>query len=434
MKILVLNVGSTSLKYKLFQFPLEQVLASGRIEGIGGALSEFRYETPGRDERRGTASFTSYPEGIQHLLDDLLSDECGCLDSLGELAAVGFKIVLAKNVVGCEFLDAEILAAMEALSPMAPTHNPPSLLAIRSFRELLPETPLIGLFESAFHRTIPEYAWRYPLPWEWAEKYGIRRYGFHGASHQWAAERACAFTGNADLRLVSCHLGDSSSVNATRGATSLDNSFGLSPQSGLVQSGRPGDIDPIVPIWMIEELGMTTGEARHVLSAQSGLAGLSGISGDMKEILNAAHGACLSSETSDCPTPEEATRANLAADVFVYQVRKWIGSAAVILGGLDCLVFTGGIGERSPDLRGRICRDLDFLGVELDPGANAFSKPDADISKHSSRARILILETNEELVVARACARKLKGEPDTASQSSPPPKPGSPKAISPITR
>lgn len=400
MKILVLNVGSTSLKYKLFDFPAGEVLASGRVEGIGRPSSDFKYETPGRPPRSGRASFAGYADGIRHLLDDLLSPACGCLRSLTELDAVGFKTVLARNIVDCALLDDPVLEAMEALSPIAPTHNPPYLQAIRGFRELLPSTPLIGLFEPAFHKSIPEYAWRYPLPYEWAEKFGIRRYGFHGASHRWAAERAAELTGHSNLRLISCHLGGSSSINATRGLTSLDNSFGLSPQSGLIQSGRPGDLDPIIPLWMIEELGMTPDEVRRTLSAESGLKGLSGISGEMRDILAAA-------DSSDLPA-ETVRRARLAADAYVYQVRKGIGSAAVVLGGVDCLVFTGGIGERSGELRRRICRDLGFLGVHLDEEANESARPDADIATQDSPARILILEANEELVVARACMEKLE--------------------------
>jgi acetate kinase len=254
--------------------------------------------------------------------------------------------------------------------------------------------PLIGLFEPAFHQSIPEYAWRYALPYEWAEKYGIRRYGFHGASHRYAAERAAEMLGKNDLRVITCHLGGSTSINATRGTTSLDNSFGLSPQSGVIHSGRPGDIDPIIPLWMIEELGMTPSQVRNTLSKDSGLKGISGISGEMRDLVAAA----------DKGHP----RARLAIDAFVYRVRQWIGSCAVTLGGVDALVFTGGIGERSTLVRAKCCENLQFLGIELDTAANDTATPDADIATPSSRARVLVIEANEELVVARACKQLLE--------------------------
>lgn len=392
MLILIINVGSTSLKFKLFSMPGEEVIASGRIEGIGQAQSTFSFSGPG-GETQGAEGFNGYSDGTDHLVKWLLSDQGGRLASLQELSVVGFKTVLAKNIMDAAVLDEDMLKAMQAMSPIAPTHNPPYINAIQAFKSKLPSVPMVGLFEPAFHRSIPEHAWRYALPYEWAEQYGIRRYGFHGASHRYVAERAAQMLGRDDLRLISCHLGGSSSVNATLGTTSLDNTFGLSPQSGLIQSGRPGDVDVIIPIWMIEELGMSTAEVRQVLSSQSGLKALSGISGEMRDIAEAAG--------------KGNARAQLAIDAYVYQVRRAIGSAAVVLGGVDALVFTGGIGERSADIRSACCRGLEFLGVRLDPTVNDRSRPDADLASSDSPARILLLETNEELIVARACVQKL---------------------------
>jgi acetate kinase len=393
MKILVINVGSTSLKFKLYAMPEERVQANGRIEGIGQPKSEFRYSSDGQADTTGQACFTGYEDATEHMLAYLQSAECKAIRTLDEVDAIGFKTVLAKNIVDAVFLDENVLQAMEEMSFVAPSHNPPYISAIRGFRQRLPGVPLIGLFEPAFHKTIPEYAWQYAMPAEYAEKFGIRRYGFHGASHRYAAERAAQLTGNNSLRLISCHLGGSSSVNATAGLRSLDNSFGFSPQSGLIQSNRPGDVDVIVPLYMMESLGMSIGEVRHVLTAESGLKGMSGISGEMKDILRASD--------------EGNSRAALTLDAFVYQVRKWIGSAAVILGGIDAIVFTGGIGERSAYLRSRCCVNLEFLGVSLDEEKNTGLSPDSDIASSKSIARILIIEANEELIVARSCVEKL---------------------------
>lgn len=395
MKILVINVGSTSLKFKLLDMPAETPLATGRLEGIGQPASEFSYTAAGAPPERGTAKFGGYADGIDHLLTWLLSPSGGGLGSLDEVSAIGFKTVLAKNIVDAVFLDEPVIAAMEEFAPLAPAHNPPYLGAIRGFRARLPKTPLVGLFEPAFHKTVPEYAWRYALPYEWAEKFGIRRYGFHGASHRWAAERAARMTGRDNLRLVSCHLGGSSSINATLGLTSLDNTFGMTPQSGLMQSGRPGDLDPFIILYLQQQLGMTPDAIHAALYKDSGLAGMSGVSGEMKDILAAAAAG--------------NKRAEMTATAFVYQVRKAIGAAAAVLGGLDVLLFTGGIGERSAELRERICDNMGFLGIRLDAKRNATERPDSDVAADESPVRILIVEANEEVIVARACADLVSG-------------------------
>jgi acetate kinase len=393
VKILVINVGSTSLKFKLYLMPEETILATGRIEGIGQAASDFQFATPGKPAVQGQAKLDGYGAGIERILAYLLSPDCGAIRALGEVAAVGFKTVLAKNIVDAVFLDEDALGAMEEMTRLAPSHNPPYIAAIRDIARRLPETPLIGLFEPAFHKSIPEHAWRYAVPYDWAEKYGIRRYGFHGASHRYAAERAAQMLANRDLRLISCHLGGSSSLNATRGMKSLDNSFGLSPQSGMIQSNRPGDVDIFIAFFLMEQYGMTAEQVRKELSSNSGLKGMSGVSAEMRDVLEAAGAG--------------NPRAQLTVDAYVYRVRKEIGGYAAVLGGVDALVFTGGIGERSAALRERICDGLGFLGIEIDASLNASAKPDADIASGASHARVLIVEANEELIVARACVEKL---------------------------
>ena len=391
MKILIINVGSTSLKYKLYAMPGEKILSAGRLEGIGQPKSDFRYAEPGTDPVSGTATFPGYSAGIDHLLNHLLGIGSDVLASLDELAAVGFKTVLARGVVDGVILDDAVIGAMEEFAPLAPSHNPPYLAAIRDFRNRLASTPMIGLFEPAFHKTIPEYAWRYAVPFDWPEKYGIRRYGFHGASHRYAAERAAEMVGNYDMRVITCHLGGSSSINATRGTTSLDNSFGLSPQSGLIQSNRPGDGDMFIPLYLIEQLGIAPAEVRRMLSAESGLKGMSGVSGEMRDVMEAAASG--------------NQRARLTADMFVYQVRKWIGSAAAILGGVDALVFTGGIGEHAAAVREKVAALSTWMGIDIDAAANAQHASRIDTA--ASRVAVAVVPTNEERMIARYTAQTL---------------------------
>ena len=357
MNILVPNLGSTSLKYQLLEMPSEQVLARGRLERV-------------RDYRNAVG---------QIQLSDVRID------------AVAFKAVHAgPSYRGTFSIDAQVLAAMEEFLPVAPAHNAIYLAGIRAFRESLPGIPLVAAFETEFHASMPEYASRYGVPTEWRERYGVRRYGFHGASHRYVGERAAIMLARSQdsLRLVSCHLGGSSSICAIDRGRSVDTTMGFSPQSGLENATRSGNVDAFAVLYMMERRGWTVAEVSDQLSRGGGLAGLSGVAGgDVRDIEQAVE--------------KGSQDASLALEVLSYQVRKTIGAYAAAMGGLDGVVFTGGIGENSPRLRSACCERLEFLGVHLDAARNEQGSGDRIISPDGAPVSVLALATNEELIVAR---------------------------------
>ncbi len=363
MNILVPNLGSTSLKYQLLEMPAERVLARGRFERVS-------------DYREAIARIPVKEPPVD---------------------AVAFKTVLAgPRYRGTFLIDAGVLAAMEEYLPAAPAHNAIYLAAIRAFSEAMPGVPLVAAFETEFHATIPEYAARYGVPAEWRETYGIRRYGFHGASHQYVSERVPQLLGRPreSLRLVSCHLGGSSSICAIQGGRSVDTTMGFSPQSGLENATRHGDLDVFAVLYMMERRGWTVAQVRQQLAREGGLAGLSGIpGGDVRDLEAAA--------------AQGNQDAALALEVFAYQVRKTIGAYAAAMGGLDAVAFTGGIGENSARLRARCCQDLQFLGIRLDPARNEQGAGDRLVSADDSAVAVLALATNEELIVARRAYKLL---------------------------
>ncbi|MGE5644561.1 MAG: acetate/propionate family kinase [Acidobacteriota bacterium] len=363
MNILVPNLGSTSLKYQILEMPSERVLARGRFERVA-----------------------DYREAIRQI---------GVADT--PINAVVFKAVHAgPHYRGTFRINAGVLEALKEFLPAAPAHNAIYLNAIRAFAEAMPGVPLIAAFETEFHATMPEYAARYGVPPEWRETYGIRRYGFHGASHQFVGERAAELLGKpaAELRTVSCHLGGSSSICAIDRGRSVDTTMGFSPQSGLENATRHGDLDVFAVLYMMERRGWTLDEVRRQLTKTGGLAGLSGVAGgDVRDLEKA--------EASG------NTDAALALAAFAYQVRKTIGAYAAAMGGLDAVAFTGGIGENSPRLRALCCAGLEFLGIRLDPECNERAKGDRVLSAPGARVAVLALATNEELIVARRAYRKL---------------------------
>lgn len=391
MMILIVNVGSTSLKFKLYDMPAEMIAAQGAIEGIGRPVSRFKLCAGGRPAQEGEEPLDGYLAAIRKLIAFLTSADGAGLDSLDDLGAVGFKTVLARDIMGPVELTEDVLRTMEECSILAPSHNPPYIAAIRTFREALPHTPLVGLFEPAFHQTMPEHAWRYAVPREWHERHGIRRYGYHGASHRFIAGRVPEFLGVASVRrIISCHLGGSSSICAILDGKSIDTSMGYTPQSGVLHSTRPHDLDPFIPLVLIKQAGMTPDQVIKALCSECGLLALSGVSGEMRDVVEAAAAG--------------NERAELAITAFCYGVKKQIGAYVAALGGVDAVVFTGGIGERSADIRARICDGLECMGIVLDRGENESAQPDCAVESSDSRARILALATNEELVVARATA------------------------------
>lgn len=395
MKVLVANLGSTSFKYRLFDMADERQLARGGIERIGAAESPLVVEMGGQ-KRQATAHVPDHAEAVRKCLEQLTDPEIGCLQDAGEVSAIGFKAVHGGAVSGVQRVTPELLACMEEMSEVAPAHNPPYITAMRLLSEKLPEIPLVAAFETGFHQTVPDRGKYYPVPIEWAEKYHIKRWGFHGASHRYIATRTAELLGRNDLRVISCHLGGSNSLCAIRGLTSVATSMGMSPQSGVPHNNRAGDFDPFAIPVIMKHTGQTLGEVLEDLAERSGLLGLSGISGDVRDLEEAAAGG--------------NARARLALDVFTSDVRKALGAMLVELGGADVIVFTGGIGENGVQIRTSVVGGLDDLGIVLDPTANATAKGESKISAAGSRTQIWVVPTNEELIVARQTKQHLQGE------------------------
>jgi len=394
MKILVANIGSTSLKWRLFDCSdgSERLLHKGGFERVA-----------------------DYPKAIEDCLGQLR--DAKAIASESDLAAVGFKTVVAKNVTGCVQLDERVLGAMAAYNNLAPAHNPPYIAGIKLFARRIPTVPLVALFETAFYQFAPEAMTRYAIPESWHNA-GIRRWSFHGASHKFIAERSAELLGRSDvaeragrlyldggkskisgapLRVISCHLGGSSSITGILNGAAIGSSMGMSPQSGLPQNNRVGDLDAEAIPYAIKTFGITLEEAQRQLTKESGLKGLSGISNDIREIIDAA--------------ARGDARARLAIDVFVSSARHWIGSYFLELNGADALVFTAGIGENQAEIRAPICAHLDQLGIVLDPGKNTSVRAaEAVISAPESRVKVMVIPTNEELVVARETKRFLESK------------------------
>ena len=391
MKILVANLGSTSLKYRLFDFANDQerMLARGGIERV-----------------------SDYAQAIDACLAEL--KQGGWIKSDQDLAAVGFKTIMARGVNGCVRLDEPVVKAMEVCNSIAPAHNPPYITGIRLFAKRMPNTPLVGLFETAFYQWAPEAAMRYGVPESWHQA-GVRRWGFHGASHKFIAERSAELLGRddvaerarklyvdagassvskPDLRVISCHLGGSSSITGIRNGVAIGNSMGLSPQSGLPHNNRVGDLDSFAIPFMMRSASLSLDEVERQLCKESGLKGLSGGYNDIRDV--------------QAQAGQGSEAAKLALDVFVHNARHWIGSYFLQLNGTDALVFTAGIGENRAELREAICADLDQLGIVLDPKLNAENKAqEGTISAANAKVKVMVIPTNEELVVAREVRRFL---------------------------
>ena len=387
MNILICNVGSTSLKYQLFDMDAgEQVLASGGAERVGQAKSLFYHKNNKTgDNLRMEALFPTHREAISAMLEHLLA---GCIDSLEEIACVGFKVVHAKGVTGVQYLTEDVLKSMADFNSVAPAHNPPYIAAIRQFQALMPSTPMIGSFETAFHANMPPEAYLYPIPVELSRKHAIRRYGFHGASLEYLSTWTAKEMGREDLKLVCCHLGGSGSLCAVKNGISIDTTMGLSLQCGVLQNNRIGDMDPYVIFYLVEECGMTLDEVKTMLQTKSGLYGLSGgVSNDLRDVQEAADQG-----NEDCKN---------AVKAYAYGMKKYIGAYTAAMGGVDAVVFGGGIGRNSASVRALSLEGLECLGIQLDPVKNANAKGGMDLSVDGSAVRIYVVDTNEEIVVAR---------------------------------
>ena len=394
MKVLVANLGSTSFKYRLFDMSTEKQLARGGVERIGSPMSRCNVEI---GDYRGEMEMPVPHHGVavRACVQQLTDPEHGCVSSASEISAIGFKAVHGGRLAGVFKIDESVLIAMEEVSSVAPAHNPPYLAAMRQLAETVPDIPLVAAFETDFHLTIPEARRRYALPKAWADALPIRKWGFHGASHRFIATRSAQLLGRTDARVISCHLGGSSSLTAIHSGKSVATTMGMSPQTGLPQNNRVGDLDPFCLPMLMQHTGMNLEEMLKSLSTEAGLLGLSGgISGDIRDLENAA-----ASGNAD---------AQLALDVYVAEIRRQLGSMLVALGGLDALVFTGGIGENGANIRAAVCSGLSELGISLDETKNRSSKGEVRLDATDSRAQIWIIPTNEELIVARQTASALK--------------------------
>ncbi|MDO4627602.1 MAG: acetate/propionate family kinase [Planctomycetia bacterium] len=390
MKVLVANIGSTSFKYRLYDMTDESQLAKGRIERIGEAESPVEVEVNGRKIVE-TLPVPDHAEAVRQCLKQLTAPETGCLADSSEVSAIGFKAVHGGRVTGVQIVTDEVLEAMEEMVDIAPAHNPPYIAAMRQLRAQLPEVPLVAAFETGFHATIPVANRTYAVPDEWIEEYQIRRFGFHGASHRFISVRGAELFGGKNPRIISCHLGGSSSLCAIADGKSRATSMGGSPQGGLPQNNRVGDFDPYLLPHLMKRTGKSCEEILAILGKQGGLLGLGGAGTDIRDIMAAL-------DNGD----EKAKR---AIDVYVFDIRRYLGAYLVELGGADMLVFTGGIGENQWRIREMVCRNLESFGIILDPEKNQSCRAvEGCISTDDSPVKIYVIPANEEIIVARQTA------------------------------
>ncbi len=396
MRILCANVGSTSFKYQIIDIDTTTSLVKGGVDRIGDSPSAFTHAVPGKPSVEGEIDAPTHTDAIAHAIRLITDAEIGCLANLEQLDGVGFKTILAKGYWRSARITEDVIAALEASTPLAPMHNPAYIASIRAFQELLPATPLVAVFETWFHQTIPDYAAEFGVPRFWVEQHDIRRYGYHGASHRYISERVPQLLGResaAGLRVISCHLGGSSSLCAIKDGKSIDTSMGTSTQYGMIQSTRCGELDAFAVLYMMDKEGFSTDEIRRQLIEDSGVKGISGTGGDMRDVEAAI-------EVGD-------DKARLALDTYVYGVKKYIGAYIAVLGGVDVIAFAGGIGEKGSIARAKICEGLEWCGIHLDPVKNEQATGETEISADNSRTKILIVSTNEELIVSRETARVL---------------------------
>jgi acetate kinase len=390
MKVLVINCGSSSLKYQLFDMRGETVLAKGLVERIGQEQGNITNFMANGDKIINEVSVKDHEQGIKLMFDQLMAKKYGVIREFKEISGIGHRIVHGgvsydKSVL----INKKVKQIIRNLFLLAPLHNPPNLVGIECCEKLAPQVPQVAVFDTAFHQTIPPYAYHYGIAYEDFEQYGIRKYGFHGSSHRYVCIRAAKMLKKniAELKIISCHLGNGASISAICGGKSVDTSMGLTPLEGLIMGTRSGDLDPAVIPFLIERKKLTVEEVNDYLNRKCGVLGISGVSSDFRDIKAAAR--------------EGNERATLALDMFCYRVKKYIGAYTAVLNGVDMLIFTGGLGENSPETRGDICRELDYLGCKLDVDKNSVMGQEAIISSDGSRVKILVIPTNEELLIAK---------------------------------
>lgn len=389
MKILVVNAGSSSLKYQLIDMENEQAVAKGGCERIGLEGSFLKHKTA-KGETVIEKALPDHKVAVQLVLDTLTDAEWGVIGSMKEIDAVGHRVVHSAEDFNCSvLLTDDVMKICAANSELAPLHQPANITGIEACRAVMPDTPMVGVFDTAFHSTMPDYAYMYALPLEFYEKYKVRRYGFHGTSHKYVSALAAEYLNNPDAKIITCHLGNGSSISAVKGGKCVDTSMGFTPLEGVPMGTRSGDLDPAVVEYLCGKLNKTVGEVLTILNKKSGVSGVSGVSSDFRD-LRAAKDA-------------GNDRARLALDLFTYRVKKYVGSYAAALGGADAIVFTAGIGENDADVRESVATGLEYMGAKLDPEKNRARsrEPVREISAADSRVKILVIPTNEELVIAR---------------------------------
>ena len=397
MKVLVINCGSSSLKYQLFNMEDESVMAKGLVERIGLEGSMLKHQPAGKDKVEISAEIPNHKVAIKVMLEALVHKEYGVIEDIKEISAVGHRVVHGgEKFSGSVIIDDKVMDVLKECINLAPLHNPPNIYGIEAVKEILPDVPMVGVFDTAFHQTIPEYAYIYGVPYELYQKYGVRRYGFHGTSHRYVSLRAAQFLGKPieNIKLVTLHLGNGSSISAVKYGKSVEKSMGFTPLEGIPMGTRCGNVDPYIPVFIMEKEGVGLDKINDYLNKKCGVLGISGVSSDFRDIEQAAQ--------------EGNKRAKLALEVFTYQAKKYIGAYAAAMNGLDAVVFTGGIGENSSLVRKMVCENMDFLGIKIDENKNNVRGKETDISAEDARVRVLIIPTNEELMIARDTVALIK--------------------------
>lgn len=396
MNILVINCGSSSLKYQVIDSQTEQVRAKGLCEriGIDGRLV---YQPAGGEKEMSDIPMPSHKEAVQAVIDALTNEATGVLKSLSEIDAVGHRLVHGgEEFSASTIINDDVIRALEKCNDLAPLHNPANIIGINACRELMPQIPMVGVFDTAFHQTMPQKAYMYGIPYEYYEKYKVRKYGFHGTSHSYVSKRAAQIDGRAyqDLKIIVCHLGNGASVCAVDHGKSVDTSMGLSPLEGLIMGTRSGDIDPSAVEFIAKKEGLDMDGVMNVLNKKSGVMGISGVSSDFRDLEAAAD--------------EGNERAQLAQDMFAYRVAKYVGAYAAAMNGADIICFTAGLGENNGIMRQEVCNYLGFMGVALDAQANSVRGEETLISLPESKVKVYVIPTNEELAIARETAALVK--------------------------
>ena len=393
MNILVINCGSSSLKYQLINSETEGVLAKGLCEriGIDGMLT---YQPEGGEKEKSEIAMPTHTEAINAVLAALTNEKSGVIKSLSEVGAVGHRVVHGgeKFTSSCLIND-ESMKAIEECNDLAPLHNPANLIGIRACQELMPGVPMVAVFDTAFHQTMPDVAYTYGIPYEYYEKYKVRRYGFHGTSHSYVSKRTAEIVGKPydQMKIIVCHLGNGASISAVNCGKSVDTSMGLTPLEGLVMGTRSGDLDPAIIDFVGKKEGLSLDEMNEVLNKKSGMLGISGVSSDFRDL--------------DAAVADGNARAALAKDMFNLSVKKIIGSYVAEMGGVDAIIFTAGVGENDRSVRWDVCEHLEYLGIKIDPEKNKYRGKQMDISIDWARVRVLVIPTNEELMIAKDTER-----------------------------